>query len=207
MSDDDHTPDDPTPLRKPTDADIMRALAHPSRVALWELLVVHGPMTATQAAEHVDDSPSNCSFHLRRLAKYGLVEEADGVGTGRARPWRVTKAGYSVSSEPGDSVDTAVAAETLSSVVVDRAVDRQKRWQRHSRDADEQERRIAGVAQTVWWVTEAEAIALRTEINALAHRFHRRLSEPATRPENARPFEFLALLHPFDDEPPPGETS
>jgi predicted ArsR family transcriptional regulator len=196
-------PEDETRIhrRQLTDARTMRALAHPSRVALWELLAVHGPMTATQAAEHVDDSPSNCSFHLRQLAKYGLVEEADDVtSTGRARPWRVTEIGYSITTEPDDSIDTAVAAEALSTVVIDRAVDRQKEWQRRARSTDEAWRQIAGVTQTVWWVTEAEATELRTEINALVQRFQQRLTEPSTRPYEARPVEFLALVHPFDNE-------
>jgi hypothetical protein len=31
------------------------------------------------------ESPANCAFHLRTLAKYGFVEEAGG-GRGRERP-------------------------------------------------------------------------------------------------------------------------
>ena len=73
----------------------MRALAHPVRVALLELLSRDGPMTATQAGEVLDESPANISFHLRTLAKYGFVEEAPG-GTGRQRPWRRVGIGNSL---------------------------------------------------------------------------------------------------------------
>jgi DNA-binding IclR family transcriptional regulator len=45
------------------------------------------PATATQLAERVGESPANCSWHLRQLARYGFVEEAGG-GTGREGPWR-----------------------------------------------------------------------------------------------------------------------
>ena len=61
-------------LRRVTDAKTMRALAHPVRISLIELLIIAGPMTATQAAEKIGESPSTCSFHLRQLAKYGFVE-------------------------------------------------------------------------------------------------------------------------------------
>jgi hypothetical protein len=66
----------------------MRALAHPVRLALIDALSLDGELTATQAAQIVGESPANCSFHFRQLAKYGFVEEA-GRGTGRQRPWRL----------------------------------------------------------------------------------------------------------------------
>jgi DNA-binding transcriptional ArsR family regulator len=70
------------------DAKTIRALAHPVRIALLEALVDAGTLTATEAGEHVGESPANASFHLRQLAKYGFVEEAEG-GTGRRRPWQL----------------------------------------------------------------------------------------------------------------------
>src|SRR5215467_5092526 len=72
--------------RKITDARAMRALAHPVRLALLEALAHAGTLTATQASELLGESPANCAFHLRTLAKYGYVEEAGG-GKGRERPW------------------------------------------------------------------------------------------------------------------------
>ena len=72
-----------------TDPTLMRALAHPVRMALIELLGVHQTLTATQASEALGESPANCAFHLRTLAKYGFIEEAGG-GRGRERPWRAS---------------------------------------------------------------------------------------------------------------------
>src|SRR5580692_8319271 len=72
-----------------TDPRALRAYAHPVRMALMGLLRTEGPLTATRAAELLDESSGTCSFHLRQLAKYGLVEEAGG-GTGREKPWRAT---------------------------------------------------------------------------------------------------------------------
>jgi hypothetical protein len=189
------------PLPRFRDAGTMRALAHPSRMALWELLIVHGPMTATQAAEHVDDSPSNCSFHLRQLARYGLVEEAGDVASaGRSRPWRVTQVGYTTTRD-ADDVDPAadIAAEALAEVAVNRSVERHRQWQRRHHTVAEPWRDISRTSQTVWWVTADEATALKAEIDALVFRFHDRLKDRDTHPAGARPIEFLALMHPFDD--------
>ena len=60
----------------------LRALAHPVRLSLVSLLRRAGPLTATQAGERIGESATTCSFHLRQLARYGLVEEAGG-GRGR----------------------------------------------------------------------------------------------------------------------------
>ncbi|HWD74930.1 MAG TPA: helix-turn-helix domain-containing protein, partial [Solirubrobacteraceae bacterium] len=79
-------PDDVPSSVEVTDPRSLRGLAHPVRLALIGLLRREGPLTATQAGERIGESPASCSFHLRQLAKYGLVEEA-GAGPGRRRPW------------------------------------------------------------------------------------------------------------------------
>src|SRR6266545_2466652 len=66
----------------------MRALAHPLRLTLLELAGLEGSLTATRAATLTGESSASCSFHLRQLAKYGFLEEAEG-GEGRERPWRL----------------------------------------------------------------------------------------------------------------------
>ena len=73
--------------RELTDPAVMRALSHPLRLSLLEELIHAGTLTATQAGEILGETPANCAFHLRTLARYGLVEEAGG-GKGRERPWR-----------------------------------------------------------------------------------------------------------------------
>ena len=71
-----------------------RALAHPARIAIVEHLNNTGAVvTATEAAALVDLSPSAISYHLRELAKYGLVEQAPSRGDGRERVWRSTGTG------------------------------------------------------------------------------------------------------------------
>src|SRR5512135_1184014 len=79
------------------DAAVMRAMAHPARLALLENLRNTGPATATECAGVVGLSPSATSYHLRALARAGLVEAAPGRGDGRERWWRVSAGRYEVS--------------------------------------------------------------------------------------------------------------
>ncbi|MEV7025078.1 helix-turn-helix domain-containing protein, partial [Kitasatospora sp. NPDC093558] len=64
---------------------------HAVRTALLELLAERGTVTSTEAAGLLGYSSGLCSFHLRQLARYGLIEEAPATD-GRARPWRLPQA-------------------------------------------------------------------------------------------------------------------
>ncbi|MFJ8825709.1 helix-turn-helix domain-containing protein [Streptomyces sp. NPDC102467] len=61
---------------------------HPVRIALLDLLAELGTVTSSQAAARLGHSSGLCSFHLRQLARHGLIEEASHSG-GRVRPWRL----------------------------------------------------------------------------------------------------------------------
>jgi DNA-binding transcriptional ArsR family regulator len=97
------------------DAALMRALSHPARISIISHLGEGGAATATECAELVGLSPSATSYHLRALAKAGLVEEAPGRGDGRERVWRTTLGGhgYTVRSEMDADDDTKQAERAL----------------------------------------------------------------------------------------------
>src|SRR3954470_8957236 len=87
----------------------MRALAHPTRLALLDHLHSVDQATATECGAAVGDSPSSCSYHLRALAKWGFVEEGEG-GVGRERPWR---AAASRIEFPDGTLEAAVLRDEL----------------------------------------------------------------------------------------------
>jgi DNA-binding transcriptional ArsR family regulator len=66
----------------------LKAYAHPLRVRMIRHLNDHGPATATTLAQALGESTGQTSYHLRQLARHGLVEEDPGRGTGRERWWR-----------------------------------------------------------------------------------------------------------------------
>lgn len=96
--------------RRLDDPEALEALAHPVRLNLLGYLMSEGPATASACARAVDDSPSNCSYHLRVLAKHGLVEPVES-GDGRERPWRATITGLDTTV---DAADPDVAASAMS---------------------------------------------------------------------------------------------
>ncbi len=112
--------------REISDARTMRALAHPTRLALLDVLRREGELTATRAAELLDDSPGNMSWHLQTLAKYGFVEET-GEGKGRSRPWRISSVRNRFITPPDDPEATA-AGDALVLLFIDRAVEQQRAW-------------------------------------------------------------------------------
>src|SRR5690625_2587653 len=65
----------------------LRALAHPLRVEIYDLLSQYGPQTSSSLAEKTGESSGSTSYHLRALAKHGLIRDIFGKGTGRERWW------------------------------------------------------------------------------------------------------------------------
>ena len=189
-----------------TDPKAMRALAHPLRWALLEALGHAGTLTATQASEMLDESPANCAFHLRTLAKYGFVEEAGG-GKGRERPWRQVYGSMSWQSREGDQ-QFILAGRALNQVWLDRMMARA----RHSLTSttswpDGFEDDLGGSASMLY-VTPAEARELHAEfmktferlVGEEDHRFIER-RDPKNRPADAVPVEFVLLGYPVLDPP------
>ncbi|HSO51564.1 MAG TPA: winged helix-turn-helix domain-containing protein, partial [Actinomycetes bacterium] len=99
-----------------TDGAVLAAMAHPLRVALLYQLNALGSRTASQCAQALGETPANCSYHLRRLAKAGLVARDEG-GNGRERPWRSVYTGLSLRPavhHPDPEVVTAAQATRAS---------------------------------------------------------------------------------------------
>jgi DNA-binding transcriptional ArsR family regulator len=92
--------------RQITDVRALRALADPVRYRILGHLMAVGPQTASQCADVVGATASNCSYHLRELARFGLVERvAASAGDGRERPWRPTATGFSYGVPDGERAD------------------------------------------------------------------------------------------------------
>jgi len=110
----------PPERRTVTDPRALRALAHPLRLALLDHLMTFGPRTASECAEIVGSTPSNCSYHLRALARFGLVEAVE-AEDGRERPWRSTATGltFGRTEDPG----FRLGEDTAERLLADRQID------------------------------------------------------------------------------------
>ncbi|TQK69337.1 MULTISPECIES: helix-turn-helix domain-containing protein [unclassified Nocardioides] len=72
------------------DPRILRAIAHPTRNRVLHELSAAGSMRAADIARVLDIPANQASFHLRQLAKYGLVEDdPDAARDRRDRVWRL----------------------------------------------------------------------------------------------------------------------
>jgi DNA-binding transcriptional ArsR family regulator len=187
-----------------TDPRALRAYAHPTRMALVGLLRREGPCTATRAAEVIGESVASCSYHLRMLAKYGLVEEDDPDRPGREKPWRATAA---YTNWPGWSEDPAVAAaaEALTVSVVENYFHRMTRAMEHrgllSREWKEAER----FTDRTLYLTPEELTELRGRMDALLAEYEDRQYNPGRRPEGARRVPYLQIAYVAPEpEPRPG---
>lgn len=137
---------------------------HPAKTALVGLLRMQGPLTATQAGVLLGESSGSTSFHLRSLAKYGLVEEAPG-GQGRERPWRAT----TMFTQWGDDEagrPAGAAADLLSAVVAQNYFDDVRRWLAARADEPVAWRAAAHFGDTELWLTADELSALGDEMRA-----------------------------------------
>jgi DNA-binding transcriptional ArsR family regulator len=177
-----------------TDAQAMRALAHPVRIALLEALTVRPQLTATEAGEIVGESPANASFHLRQLAKYGFVEEAEG-GTGRRRPWKRVALGMRF-SELHEDPETAAAARELSRTMSHRYLARAEKGLEDNRALPDEWRAVVGFNQMGLYLTPEEVKRLDDAILDLMYEYfgERRIRDEST-PEGAERVEILTFTY------------
>jgi DNA-binding transcriptional ArsR family regulator len=140
----------------------MRALAHPTRLALLDHLHTLDQATATECAVVVGDSPSSCSYHLRALAKWGFVAEGEG-GASRERPWRATASRIEFGS---DGVESAVLRDELVA-----------RQQQRVRDALRREHELPARWRRAAQTSSAQLELTTSELEELGERFEALLDE------------------------------
>jgi DNA-binding transcriptional ArsR family regulator len=182
-----------------TDPRALRAYAHPVRMKLVGLLRTEGPLTATRAAELLGESSGTSSFHLRQLAKYGLVEEAGG-GTGREKPWRATSM-FTAWDAIAGTPEAAAAAGLLKAVVAEGYFEQLMRWLDASPDEPPEWQDAALLGDQILYVTADELAELGRKVQEVVEVYFERLVKPELRPPEARLVSYLHLAFPNDLNP------
>ncbi|GAD32992.1 putative transcriptional regulator [Microbacterium sp. TS-1] len=103
------------------DSGALRALAHPVRVRLYDILSQQGPQTASSLAAMTGESSGSTSYHLRALAKHDLIREIPDRGTARERWWERPSGGVSF---PGPDSLRTPAGRAATQVVMGEFLDR-----------------------------------------------------------------------------------
>jgi len=183
------------PLREISDPKAMRALAHPVRLAILDAIRNEGELTATRAAELLDQSPGNMSWHLQTLAKYGFIVEAEGA-RGRSRPWKIAPDTTKFSVKPSEAVPGSFdAVEHLVVTVLDRSFEQLQEWWRQHRDFGDAWFSASFVSETTTFLTPAELAEISEQMQRLLFRYEDR-SDPSRRPAEALPVRMVSFAHP-----------
>jgi DNA-binding transcriptional ArsR family regulator len=152
-----------------TDPQAMRALAHPVRLAILTFLQRNGPATATVLAPHVGATPSVTSWHLRHLAGFGLITDADPdevPGDRRQRWWKAKARGFSVAM--GDDPESQTAARILGDQMVQAAREQVDEWTAAvAPDLPPRWLQVAGLSNTSVPMTADELAELSARIDEL----------------------------------------
>ena len=164
-----------------------------------DVLLVEREATSTRCAELIGESQANCSFHLRQLARYGLVEAAP-TASKKERPWRLTTTDQSWSAIQPDERRTRAVAE-LERVFVEHEMTKLMRWERTAATYPETWRAAALRSAAQTWLTDSELAELGRQITELLQTYRDRLSDPTTRPPGSRPVRLLAVGYPLPEEP------
>jgi DNA-binding transcriptional ArsR family regulator len=187
--------------RQVTDVRALRALANPIRYRLLGHLMALGDQTASECAAAVGASASNCSYHLRELARFGLVERAPAAAgaDGRDRPWRPVATGLRYGRavfEGATPVEAALTRQLLHSGIDHDAELAHRAADGH--DGQPAEWRVAETMSTYGLiVTPAELTAITAAIDALVRPWIGLTR--ANVPEGARPVhvQVAAFLRPI----------
>ncbi|MFF5424210.1 MULTISPECIES: ArsR/SmtB family transcription factor [unclassified Streptomyces] len=159
--------------RRITDLGTLKAVAHPLRMRLYRALFVARTATASQLAEQVDEAVSLVSYHLRKLAEHGLIEEAPRQSTdGRERWWRTSSQGITVRDEDfRDAPEKAAVGIAFSRLVADQRADLHLRFIEERLAWPEEWRSAAISAEWMPRLTAAELAALDGELEAVLRKY------------------------------------
>ncbi|WP_299053548.1 helix-turn-helix domain-containing protein [uncultured Nocardioides sp.] len=186
------------PEQPVVDPAVLRAVSHPVRNRVLAELHAAGPLRAADVAQALDIPANQASFHLRQLAKYGLVVEApEAARDGRDRVWKpaayeglhldLTRLERTPEGRAAGDVYRRQLGATLTESVA-RAV------RRH-----ESERRGVTVSDAAVRLTEDEARALASEVIAVVERYAER-TRGATDGAHRRTFQVLQVVQPHDQD-------
>ncbi|MFB7654763.1 MULTISPECIES: ArsR/SmtB family transcription factor [unclassified Streptomyces] len=156
-----------------TDLGTLKALAHPLRMQLYRGLCVARTATASQLAEQVDEAVSLVSYHLRKLAEHGLVEQAEAQSAdGRERWWQPASDGVSIRDENfRDAPERAAAHLAATRLFHEQRAGMYRRYLDERQTWGPEWNSAAPDNESLLRLTSAELAELAAELLALAKKY------------------------------------
>jgi DNA-binding transcriptional ArsR family regulator len=181
------------------DAHALQVLAHPLRSRLLTALRVNGPATATALAETLGTNTGATSYHLRKLASVGLVEETD-QGRGRERWWRAATEMHAwTDRDVAGDPDGEAAADWLRRYYLRSFIDRYEGWLDARADWPLEWRDVAGADDVVLRLTPERLAAFQAEFEAMYVRF--RDGQATDDAPDQRVIQVYLYAFPFEADP------
>lgn len=189
-------PTPPTPVLH-LDARAIKVLAHPLRSRLLSALRVGGPATATALARWAGTNTGATSYHLRKLASVGLVEET-GEGHGRERWWRAATEMHSFTQRDvvGDP-DAQAATDWLRRYYLRSFAERYEHWLDIEATWSLDWQEAADASDRLVHVSPARLAELQAELAATIERY----VKPDPADPDARPVEIHLHAFPIPELP------
>ena len=180
-----------------SDPRVLRAIAHPVRTRILEEMSATGPVRAADVAQDLGIPANQASFHLRQLAKYGLIEEApEEARDKRDRVWRPTAPqGFSVNlSQLADAPGGRTAVEVFRNskmAALHEVVDRAFAMGREDGSG------VFAVSDHAIRLTDEEAHELRGEIDAVLEAWADRTRG---REQGRRTYQVVQIVQPREHD-------
>lgn len=182
------------------DARVIRALAHPLRIRMLSHLQQEGPATSTTLAEALNESTANTSYHLRQLARHGLIEEDTQRGDRRDRWWSAVARHYNLPPELDASAEHQAAIAELRARVLEHDARIVASFFEHENQFDPALREASTFTNYVIYATPGEVAALHAKLSDALRELAR--PDPATRPADADRWYGVLRLVPWRPDAP-----
>lgn len=193
-------PDEAPKRTRITDPTVMRALAHPARLTILEELGLGRAGTATEFAAMCGLTPSATSYHLRALAKAGLVQEAPGRGDGRERVWQlVPSGGIEIASGPDADPEAMRAEQGLVEVLLARSEARTRSWVARWPNESQEWYDATSMTEHLINVTSEELAAINAKVYDLIRPYSRSARQEP--PPNSRTIAIVYRTVPIPEKP------
>lgn len=181
----------------------LRALSHPLRVEIIDVLGQRGPQTASTLGRLVGESSGATSYHLRALAKHGIVVEIPGRGSARERWWDVAPDGLRLNTPAAsESPANRAAAEIVTMEIFRRRNEHLMDFLRTSLRSDPDiSRRDATLISSTFRLTQEQFETLRDELNSLVE--HAKAMEDANGENVGRLYAVNTDVFPLGDRENP----
>jgi predicted ArsR family transcriptional regulator len=184
---------EPRPMSDPR---VLRAIAHPTRGRILDELGASGPMRAADIGEALGIPANQASFHLRQLAKYGVIEPApEAARDNRDRVWKLPdERGFrldreDIEKQPGGKAAVAVFRQNRAAWA-HRLVDEVWSFKKR-KDA------FSAIVDHSMKLTKDEAAEFMGEIDEVLVRW---ADKTRGRSRDRRTYVFYAMVQPYPED-------